>query len=140
MVWELDRAGRSALDLLANLRHLEDAGVRFIATTQGIDIKADGDSMSRLLVTMLAAVAQFERDLIRERTQLGLDKARKRGRRLGRPVSRAATSPAAVARLRASGASWRLVAEQLGCTPSAARRALGRLAENGVPQKRKERC
>lgn len=140
IVWKLDRWGRSALDLLANIRQLEDCGVRFIAATQGIDIKPDGDPMSKLLVTMLAAVAEFERDLVIERTRLGLAKARKRGKRLGRPLSRSAPSPKAVLRLRASGTSWRLVAEQLGCTPSAARRAVARLAEKGVPQKEAKGC
>jgi DNA invertase Pin-like site-specific DNA recombinase len=140
IVWKLDRWGRSALDLLANIRHLEDCGVRFIAMTQGIDIKPDGDPMSKLLVTMLAAVAEFERDLVIERTRLGLAKARERGKRLGRPVSNSAPSATAVARLRASGNSWRIVAQRLGCTPSAARRAVARLAEKGVPKKEAQEC
>src|SRR5262249_45966348 len=46
IVWKLDRFGRSALDLLANIRQLEDAGVRFVAVTQGIDTKPGGDPMS----------------------------------------------------------------------------------------------
>ena len=129
--WKLDRFGRSALDLLANIRQLTDAGVRFIATSQGIDIKPHGDSMSRLMVTMLAGVAEFERDLIRERTRLGLEKARRAGKQLGRPRAASAPSPSEVSRLRASGTSWRKIGEALNCTPSAARRALARLAENG---------
>ncbi|HZS38614.1 MAG TPA: recombinase family protein, partial [Polyangia bacterium] len=134
-VWKLDRFGRSALDLLANIQALEDAGCRFIAITQGIDIKPDGDPMSRLLLTLLAAIAEYERELIRERTRLGLDKARKAGKRLGRPVSTSAPQARAVVSLRASGASWSAVAAQLGCTVAAARRAVERtgqrLAENG---------
>ncbi len=85
LVWKLDRFGRSALDLLANIRKLEDAGVRFVALTQGIDIKPGGDAMGRLMLTMLAAVAEFERSLIRERTMLGIAKARASGKRIGRP-------------------------------------------------------
>lgn len=129
LVWKIDRFGRSALDLLANLRILEDAGVRFIAITQGIDIKPGGDAVSKLLVTMLAAVAAFERDLIRERTVLGLAKARRSGKHIGRPRKGAAPDPAEVARLRTAGASWSAVASKLGCTPSAARRA----CQTGVP-------
>lgn len=136
LVWKLDRFGRSALDLLTNLRHLENAGVRFIATSQGIDIQPNGDAMSKLLVTMLSAIAEFERDLIRERTVLGLQNARRRGQKLGRPIDRSAPAPAAVARLRASGASWREVAKQLGCHPSAARRALNRFVEKASPESR----
>lgn len=131
LCWKLDRFARSALDLLANIQLLEDAGVRFIAVTQGIDIKPDGDPMSRLILTVLAGVAQFERQLIIERTRLGLEKARRSGKRLGRPRS-TAVDPAAVASLRASGASWSAVAAQLGCTSSAARRAAARASERLV--------
>jgi DNA invertase Pin-like site-specific DNA recombinase len=129
MVWKIDRFGRSALDLLANIKELEAAGCRFIAETQSIDVRPGGDAMSRLLLTMLAAVAEFERDLIRERTRLGLEAARKAGKQLGRPVDASAPDAAAVASLRASGASWSVVAKQLGCTPSAARRAVARASQ-----------
>jgi len=87
LVWKLDRFGRSALDLLANLRALEDAGVRFISITQGIDLRPNGDAMSRLMLTMLGAVAEFERALISERTRLGMAKARADGKPIGRPRS-----------------------------------------------------
>jgi putative DNA-invertase from lambdoid prophage Rac len=125
--WKLDRFGRSALDLLANVRTLEDAGCRFVALTQGIDIRPGGDPMSRLLLTMLAAVAEFERELIRERTRLGLDKARKQGKRIGRPFGKSAPSPLAVVALRAEGTSWSTIGRTLGCTPAAARRAVLRV-------------
>jgi putative DNA-invertase from lambdoid prophage Rac len=123
LVWKLDRFGRSALDLLGNIEELERCGVRFIAVTQGIDVQPNGDPMSRLILTVLAGVAQFERSLIVERTRLGLDKARRNGRRLGRPRKGAAPDPAVVAALRASKSSWAAIATKLGCTPTAARRA-----------------
>lgn len=129
ITWKLCRWGRSSLDVLANLRILEDTGVRFIASSQGIDIKPGGDAMSRLLVGMLAAIAEFERDLIRERTILGLAKARKRGKLLGRRVSRKAPNPTRVAELRDAGLSWSQVAAKLGCPATSARRALKRLPE-----------
>lgn len=128
LVWKLDRFGRSSLDLLANLRALEDAGVRFIATSQGIDLKPGGDPMSRLLVTMLAAIAEFERDLIRERTRLGVRKARERGRRLGRPPVKNMPTSAEVITLRNAGASWNTIANALRCSVASARRA----AQKGV--------
>lgn len=126
LVWKLDRFGRSALDLLANIRALESAGVRFIATTQGIDIRPGGDAMGRLLVTMLAAVAEFERDLIRERTRLGLARARASGRKLGRPQGSTPRRPARaeVERLRDRGLTWTDIARALRCSPSTARRAV----------------
>lgn len=58
------------------------------AVTQAIDIRPSGDPLSRLLLTMLSAVAEFERDLVVERTRLGLANARRKGKRLGRrPVA-----------------------------------------------------
>jgi DNA invertase Pin-like site-specific DNA recombinase len=125
LVWKLDRFGRSAFDLLGNLRQLEAAGVRFIATTQGIDIRPGGDPMSRLLLTMLSAVAEFERDLIVERTKLGLAHARRAGKRIGRPP--VLTPPLEeVQRLRAKGKTWAEVASALDCTVWAARKALAK--------------
>jgi DNA invertase Pin-like site-specific DNA recombinase len=132
LVWKLDRFGRSALDLLANIEQLGDAGVRFIAVTQGLDVKPNGDATSKLLLTVLSGVAAFERDLIRERTTMALNKARQAGKLLGRRVSRDAPDPRIVRSLRSSGRSWSEIASQLGCTSSAARRALERLAGNGV--------
>lgn len=84
-VWKLDRFGRSAFDQLGNIRQLDAAGVRFVSVTQGIDIRPGGDPMSRLLITMLSAIAEFERDLIVEHTRLGLANARRAGVRIGRP-------------------------------------------------------
>lgn len=122
MVWKLDRFGRSALDVLANIRDLDVAGTRFIATTQGIDIRPGGDAMSRLILGVLASVAEFERDLIRERTRLGMAKARAAGKRIGRPH---ADRPerAEVVRLRDQGKSWREVSKALDCSTWAARQA-----------------
>jgi putative DNA-invertase from lambdoid prophage Rac len=120
VVWKLDRWGRSALDVLANIQALADAGVRFVAVSQGLDIKAGGDAMSRLMLTVLAAVAEFERDLIRERTKLGLDRARRRGVQLGRPREGAVTAEA-VKRLRSKGLTWEAVAKKLHCTIGQAR-------------------
>lgn len=119
VVYKLDRFGRSALDLLANLRHLEQSGVRFVCASQPIDIGAAGDPMSRLMVNMLAAFAEFERDLIKERTRAGLEAARKRGVVLGRPYSTAPT--ALIQELRAQGASWSAIAKQCGVSVNVAR-------------------
>jgi len=107
LVWKLDRFGRSALDVLANIRDLDAAGVRFIATTQGIDIRPGADAMSRLILGVLASVAEFERDLIRERTRLGMAKARESGKHIGRPKA-IGPDRAQVMRLRNEGKSWRV--------------------------------
>jgi len=90
IVWKIDRWGRSVIDLLANVRTLvETYGVRFYATSQGLDLKPGGDAVSKLLLTLLGGVAEFESALISERTVLGLARARKRGAQIGRvPVPR----------------------------------------------------
>lgn len=127
LVWKLDRFGRSAFDLLGNIRQLEAAGVRFVCTTQGIDIRPAGDPMSRLLLTMLSAVAEFERDLLVERTRLGLANARRAGKLIGRP--RVPTPPTEkVHRLKARGKTLAQIAKKLDCSLWAVRVA----AKSGV--------
>lgn len=115
VVWKLDRWGRSSLDVLANIEALQHAGVRFVAVSQGLEIKPEGDALSRLQLTMLAAVAEFERELIVDRTKLGLANARANGVILGRPRVERPT-PQAVQRLRAKGWSWSQIAGELGCS------------------------
>ena len=68
--WKLDRFGRSLVDCLNNIRDLERNGIRFIAVTQGLDTDLKNPA-SRFLLHVLGAAAQFERALIRERTQAG---------------------------------------------------------------------
>src|SRR5262245_51530322 len=70
LVWKLDRFGRSLVDCLNSIRELEENGVRFIAVTQGLDTDAKNPA-SRFLLHVLGAAAEFERALIRERTQAG---------------------------------------------------------------------
>jgi DNA invertase Pin-like site-specific DNA recombinase len=121
LVWKLDRFGRSSLDVLSNIQALTDAGVRFVAVTQGLDVKPQGDAMSHLILTVLAAVAEFERSLIAERTSLAVRAARRAGRAWGRRPAPGPTT-AQVRGLRASGTSWSDVATQLECTVAMARR------------------
>src|SRR5436305_8120982 len=111
LVWKLDRFGRSALDVLANIDTLASAGVRFLATSQGLDVRPGGDAMSRLILGVLASVAEFEREIIRERTRLGLEKAKAEGKRLGRPMVLTAAKVERVKKLRGAGRSWAQVAK-----------------------------
>ena len=83
VVWKLDRFGRSVLNLVESLNKLASAGVRFIATTQSIDTD-ESNPTSKLLLYILAAVAEFEREMIRERVMAGLKSAKHRGKQLGR--------------------------------------------------------
>jgi putative DNA-invertase from lambdoid prophage Rac len=111
LVWKLDRFGRSALDLLSNVQALERMGVAFVATSQAIEISPTSGAMGRLMLTMLSAVAEFERSIIVERTRLGVSVARQRGKRLGRPSTAIPSGALArAAELRTDGASWSEVA------------------------------
>ena len=86
LVQRLDRWGRSTLDLLANLRRLGSAGVGFVAVAQGLEVRPEHDAVSALTLTVLSAVAEFERAVIVERTLDGLAAARRAGKKLGRPI------------------------------------------------------
>ncbi len=130
MVQRLDRWGRSTLDLLANLRRLRWAGVGFVAIAQGLEVRSQPDAVSDLTLTVLAAVAEFERAVIVERTLDGLAAARRAGKKLGRPLGKNAPAPERVAALRAAGRSWPAIARRLRCTVGSARRALAR----GLPK------
>jgi DNA invertase Pin-like site-specific DNA recombinase len=80
--WRLDRLGRSLRHLLELVADLEARGVEFRSLTEGIDTST---SSGRLVFNVFASLAQFERELIRERTMAGLAAARARGRTGGRP-------------------------------------------------------
>ena len=127
LVWKLDRFGRSSLDVLSNIRHLTDAGTRFIAVTQGLDVKPEGDAMSQLILTVLSGVAEFERSLISERTALAARAARRAGRPWGRRPD-PGPQPTEVNALRAKGASWSEVAVRFDCTVAMARRRAASVA------------
>lgn len=124
LVFKLDRSGRSALDPLANIQQLvRPARCPVLVTSQGLDLKPGGEAISRLLMTVLAAVAEFERDRIRDRTRLGLAAARGQGGRLGRrPLP--GPAPAAVLERRAAGRSWTQIAAELRCSVGKARRVV----------------
>ena len=82
VVWSLDRLGRSLPQLVATVRRLGEEGFGFRSLTEGIDTTTANDTP---VFHVFGALAQFERDLIRERTLAGLAAARARGRRGGRP-------------------------------------------------------
>jgi DNA invertase Pin-like site-specific DNA recombinase len=110
LVYKLDRFGRSVLHLSQQLATLERYGVRFMSITQGIDTDASNPA-SRLLMTILSGVAEFERELIRERTVAGLRRAKANGTVLGRPTRVLRRDE--VTRMRAEGYSWRAIAKML---------------------------
>jgi DNA invertase Pin-like site-specific DNA recombinase len=142
LCWKLDRFGRSLLDCLANLRELDSHGVRFISTTQGLETD-NRNPASRFLLQVLGAAAEFERELIRERSKAGRLRYLQdfQAGRVGRTVrSRSGKNLAPhrpkrifdrdkVAQLRAQGLSIRAIAAKLGIGVGTAVRAL-----QGVPK------
>src|SRR5829696_3337023 len=82
VVWKLDRLGRSLKNLIDVVTKLETLGIGFRSITESIDTTTSG---GKLIFHIFGALAEFERDLIRERTQAGLTAARARGRKGGRP-------------------------------------------------------
>ena len=82
VVWRLDRLGRSLEHLIDVVAGLETRGIGFRSLTEQIDTTTSG---GKLIFHVFGALAEFERDLIRERTQAGLAAARARGRTGGRP-------------------------------------------------------
>lgn len=95
VVWKLDRLGRSLRDLIDIVNTLLAKGVGFKSLTESIDTTTSG---GKLVFHVFGALAEFERDLIRERTHAGLSAARARGKVGGRPHS---LSPKKIAQLQA---------------------------------------
>jgi len=82
LVWKLDRWARSTVELILEIEDLLSRGVQFISFSENIDF---GSPMGKLQFTLLSAFAEFERNLIRERTMEGLARAKAQGKTLGRP-------------------------------------------------------
>jgi DNA invertase Pin-like site-specific DNA recombinase len=82
VVWKLDRLGRSLKDLVQTVKDFEDMGVGLRSLTESIDTTSN---TGKLIFHIFASLAEFERELIRERTFAGLSSARARGRIGGRP-------------------------------------------------------
>jgi DNA invertase Pin-like site-specific DNA recombinase len=83
-VWRLDRLGRSLRDLVHIVTHLEQSGITFESLNEKIETRS---ATGKLVFHIFAALAEFERNLIRERTRAGLEAARARGRKGGRKPS-----------------------------------------------------
>jgi DNA invertase Pin-like site-specific DNA recombinase len=96
VVWRLDRLGRSLQHLIATVTSLQSRGVGFRSLTEQIDTTTSG---GKLVFHVFGALAEFERDLIRERTSAGLAAARARGRKGGRPRAGGLDDPKRVALL-----------------------------------------
>ena len=81
LCWRLDRAGRSLAHLITFVQELHERGINFASLNEGIDFST---ATGKLQFAMLAALAEFEKDRIRERVVAGLQRAKAEGKRLGR--------------------------------------------------------
>ncbi len=115
MVWKLDRLGRSMSHLIETIRTLDQRGIGFHSLTEHIDTTTAG---GRLIFHVFGALAEFERDLIRERTRVGLQAARARGRKGGRPAVSRETQAMAQALLADKRLSVKQICERLGIAKS----------------------
>ncbi len=137
VVWKLDRWGRSLAHLVQSVQELSALGIRFVAVTQNIDTD-ESNPMARLLMHLMGAFAEFERELIRDRVNAGIRNARAQGKQLGRP--RRVFRRDEALEMRAQGKSWRAIAAALN-VPLAT--LVGACSENppakGVGKERKQR-
>jgi putative DNA-invertase from lambdoid prophage Rac len=121
LVWRLDRWGRSVTDLLATLQELEHLGVGFVSLTEALDLTTPA---GRAMAGLLAIFAEFEREILRERTRAGLAHARENGKRLGRPAT-AAVHAAEIRKLYRAGVSKSEIARRVRIGRTSVRRILG---------------
>lgn len=120
-VWKIDRLGRSTLDLLSLLEELQKRDISFQSITEGIDTST---AAGRMVFSMIAAIAQLERENLKERTKAGLKAAKKRGVRLGRPTTMNADQVRYAKSLLDGGMSKAEIARNMGVPYTTLRRTL----------------
>jgi DNA invertase Pin-like site-specific DNA recombinase len=127
VVYRYDRFARSLRQLVNALEEFRALGIEFVSVHEGVDTSTPN---GRLVFGIFASIAEFERELIRERVRSGLAAARARGKRIGRP--RKTVDPMKIVRLRASGASWRTIAERLGVSVGTAHNVAQSCSKNAA--------
>ncbi len=125
LVARFDRFARSTRHLVLALEEFNALGVDFISLSESVDTSTP---MGKMIYTVIAAVAELERSLIRERVVMGLQRAKAQGKKLGRP--RVAVDADRVAALRAQGHSWAMITKELGIGKGTAQRAFYNLPKN----------
>lgn len=109
VVYRYDRFARSVRQLVNALEEFRSLGIDFVSLHEGVDTSTPN---GRLVFGIFASIAEFERELIRDRVRSGLAAARARGKQLGRP--RVAVDELRIAELRAAGRGWKAIAAELG--------------------------
>ncbi|HXH49102.1 MAG TPA: recombinase family protein [Terriglobia bacterium] len=109
VVYRYDRFARSVRQLVNALEDFRSLGIDFVSLHEGVDTSTPN---GRLVFGIFATIAEFERELIRDRVRSGLAAARARGKRLGRP--QVTVDELRIAELRAQGRGWKSIAAELG--------------------------
>lgn len=120
LVWKLDRAFRSLRDCINTLQEFSELNVEFISVKDNLDLTT---SAGKLMMHVIAAFASFEADIIKERVRAGIDNARAKGKKLGRPSK---INLDEVVRLRKTGLSLSQIANCVGTTKSAVSKTLSK--------------
>lgn len=118
IVLKLDRLFRSLKHLVLTIDEFETANIKFISINDNIDMST---AIGRLTTTLIASMAEFELALIRERTIVGLERARKRGVKLGRPSS---NLDHLIIELREKGMTYSQIQQELNCSKGVVCRAI----------------
>jgi DNA invertase Pin-like site-specific DNA recombinase len=125
VVYRYDRFARSLRQLVNALEDFRALGIDFVSLHEGVDTSTPN---GRLIFGIFASIAEFERELIRDRVRSGLASAKARGKHLGRP--RVSVDMARIATLRSAGESWAQIGSMLGVGEGTVRRAALRSAKN----------
>jgi DNA invertase Pin-like site-specific DNA recombinase len=122
LVWRFDRFARSIEQLVSALAEFRSLGIDFVSAQEALDTSTP---MGKAMFTIVGAMAELERNVIRERILAGLEHARAKGTKSGAPIGRPRLvfDRARLVELRASGASWRAIAKALGISVGAAHKA-----------------
>ncbi|MDA2931043.1 recombinase family protein, partial [Acidobacteria bacterium AH-259-O06] len=131
LCWRFDRFARSTKHLILALEEFKNLGIDFVSFQENIDTSSP---LGSAIFTIIAAVAQLERDIIAERVKAGLRRARENGKKLGRP--HVIVDADRIAQLRAQGRSWAEISEELGIGKGTAQRAFYSLPKNPTGKSR----
>lgn len=121
LVWKLDRWGRSLKHLINSLFELQNLGVAFVSYSENIDLSTP---TGKLMFHVIGAMAEFERELIRERVKQGLENAKAKGRKVGRRSQITEELLKTVGNMRTKGSSLREISKALGISKSLVHKTL----------------
>jgi len=136
IVSELTRLGRSLSDVITTLDELVKRGVRIVSVKEGLDSTRD-EMQFKIMTTLIALFADLERQFIRQRTKEGLERARKEGKKLGRPAAIKEEDIPVLIKLYERGMTRKEIARALKVSEATVSRVLKRLKEEGVIEERR---